>query len=168
MKTIMLILLVSLVAAPVFGSPAYSLDGLLVRAKFVCIAEVSTFDGTTVTLKVKSELRGKLGTNSLSFPVVTRLGKPEIGKRYFVFSQGHDYWGSPKNEIKLSQGLKGQKSYCGWLMLPIQTEKGVELVKGAFSAKFRKPKEGIGPVTLDQARQLVKQARFKGEEAPKP
>ncbi len=154
-----------LLAVPVLASPPYTLEGLLVRAKFVCIAEVSTFDGTNVSLKVQSELRGDLGTDSLSFKVVTSLGRPEKGKQYFVFSQGHDHWGDPKREIKMSQGIIGQASYCGWLMLPIQKEKGVEIVKNAFSAKVKKPEDRTSPLSLDQAKELVKQTKFKGDKS---
>ncbi len=151
-----------LFAAPLLGAPAYPLDELLVRAKFVCIADVSAFDGKTVSLKVQSKLRGDLDTDTLSFKVDTALGKPEKGQRYFVFSQGHDQWGKPKDEIRLSQGLHGQGSYCGWLMLRIYRENGVNMVKNAYSFKFRKPEDGIGPVTLAQAQQLVTQTKFKG------
>ncbi len=168
MKTILGIVLGSLVAGPVLAAPAYPLDELLARAKFVCIAEVSGFDGATVLLKVQSELRGQLHTNNLSFPVETSLGKPEQGKQYFVFSQGHDHWGDPKNQIQMSQGMHGQGSYCGWLMFPIEQEKGVEVVSRAYSFQFRRAEEGIGPLTLDQAKQLVERTTFKGEKNSEP
>ena len=164
MKTIVGVLLATLVAVPVFAAPAYPLDELLVRAKFVCVAEASAFDGTNVSLKVESQLRGDLANTNMTFKVEIAWGKPEEGKRYFVFSQGHDHWGEPKEEIKLSQGLDCQGSYCGWIMLPIQQEKGVEIVKNAFSFKLRKPEEGIGPLTLNEAKQLVRQTKFKGKE----
>ena len=138
MKTIIATFLVGLVAAPAFAAPAYPLDELLVRAKFISIGEATAFDGTNVSLRVESQLRGDLGTSNLTFKVETAWGKPEKGSRYFVFSQGHDRWGDPKEEIKLSQGLDCQGSYCGWIMLPIKKEKGTELVKNAFSFKFRK------------------------------
>jgi len=163
MKTIVGVLLVALAAVPVFAAPAYPLDELLVRAKFVCVAEAATFDGTNVTLKVQSQLRGDLTTNSLTFKIDTSLGKPEEGSRYFVFSQGHDRWGKPKDEIKLSQGMHGQGGYCGWLMLPIKTVNGTEQVHNAYTFKFRKAGEGRRPLTLEEAVEIVKQTKFKGE-----
>ena len=161
MKTIFTVFLIGLAAVPAFAAPAYPLDALLVRAKFVCIAEATAFDGTNVSLKVESWLHGDLGAGSLTFKVETDWGKPEKGSRYFVFSQGHDHWGNPKDDVKLSQDLDCQGSYCGWLMLPIQKDKEAEIVKNAFSFKFRKPEEGIGPLTLDQAKQLVRETAFK-------
>lgn len=167
MKTIVGIVLVSLISTSAFAAPAYPLDELLLRAKLVCIAKVTSFDDTHVSLEVQSKLRGDLATTR-TFKVDTSLGTPEKGSRYFVFSQGHDRWGKPKDEIKLSQGIRGQGSYCGWFMLPIQNEKGVEIVRNAFSSRFRKPEEGIGPLTLEQARQLVGQTRFKGQQGSEP
>jgi len=121
----------------------------------VCIAEATAFDGTNVSLRAQSELRGDLGTNSLSFKVDTAWGKPEKGKRYFVFSQGHDRWGEPKNVIMLSQGLHGQGSYRGWLMLPIKKVNGIEQVHNAYTFKFRKAREGRRPLTLQEAKTLA-------------
>jgi hypothetical protein len=163
MKTILCTALLSLVAAPVFAAPPYPLDELLVRAKFVCIAEATAFSGTNVSLNVQSELRGDLTTSNLTFRVDTFLGKPEKGTRYFVFSQGHDRWGEPKNQIKLSQGMRGQGSYCGWIMLPIKTVKETEQVHNAYTFKFRKAGEGRRPLILEEAIELVKQTKFKGE-----
>lgn len=41
-------------------------------------------------------------------------------------------------------------------MLPIETEQGVKIINRAYSFKFRKPEERIAPLTLDQAKTLVK------------
>lgn len=159
MKTVVgIFLLLSLVAAPAFASPAFSLEELLERAKYVCIAEVDAFDGTSTTLTVQTNLRGDPGTKTLSFKVDTLEGKPEKGKRYFVFSQGLDPSGRPANEIKLSQGIEGQAGYCGWIMLPIEKLNGEDIVKSTFSAKFPRPEKGTGGLTLEQAKRLVREA----------
>jgi hypothetical protein len=122
---------------------------------------VARFDGTNVTLKVQDKLRADPATDALTLTVDAVWGKPATNGRYFVFSQGNDQWGDPKNEAKLGQGLDGQGSYCGWLMLLIQNVKGDTVVKSAYSFKFRTPGEGIGPLTLDQAKQLVRETTFK-------
>ena len=164
MKTkIVVAALFSMLAAPALAAPAYPLDGLLVRAKFVCVADVSGFDGTNVVLVVQTNLRGEPGRNTLCFKVDAEWGKPEKGQQYFVFSQGHDHWGEPKDEIKLSQGLDCQGSYCGWIMLPIKKTDGVVVVQNAYSFKFRKPEERIGPLTFEQAKELVEKTEFKTE-----
>lgn len=168
MKTkIVIAALFSMLAAPTLAAPAYPLDGLLVRAKFVCVADVSEIDGTNIVLVVQTNLRGEPGTNTLRFKVDAEWGKPEKGQQYFVFSQGHDRWGEPKDEIKLSQGLDCQGSYCGWIMLPIKTTNGLTTVQNAFSFKFRKPEEGIGPLTFEQAKELVEKIEFKAEKNSK-
>lgn len=152
--------LLCLLNAPVLAAPQYPLEELLVRAKVVVIAEVTNLNGTDVTLRVVGRLRGDPGAESLTFTVI-ESDKPEKGKRYFVFSQGHDRWGDPKNEVKLSQGLKCQGSYCGWIMLPIEKANGEDIVKNAYSFKFRKPEEGISALTLAQAQELVRETSFK-------
>ncbi len=55
MKTMLGIVLCSLVAWQALAAPAYPLEELLTRAKFVCIAQVSEFDGAIVSLRVQSE-----------------------------------------------------------------------------------------------------------------
>lgn len=168
MKTIFSLLFGMMVAGPVLAAPAYPLDELLVRAKVVCIVDVARFDGTNLVLTVQEQLRGNSGTTSLTFAVDAAWGKPEQGKRYFVFSQGNDQWGEPKREIKLSQGLDCQGSYCGWIMLPIEQVNGKDIVQSAYSFKFRRPDEGIGPLTLDQAKELVRMADFNTKESSEP
>lgn len=160
--------LLCLLAAPAFAAPAYPLEGLLLRAKFVCVSTVKTFDGTNVVLAVQTNMRGDPGTNTLRFRVDVEWGLPEKGQPYFVFSQGYDHWGEPKNEIKLSQGLDGQGSYCGWIMLPIKTTNGVATVQNVHSFQFRKPEEGIGPLTLDQAKELVQRTQFGTDKNSEP
>jgi hypothetical protein len=163
MKTIIGIFLVSLAAAPALAAPAYPLEDLFVRAKFVCVAEATEFDGTNVILDVQSQLRGDFAKSNMTFKVEAIWGKPEKGMRYFVFSQGHDRWGNPKDEVKLSQGLDGQGSCCGWLMLPITMVKETEQVHNAYTFKFRKAGEGRRPLTLEKATDIVKQTTFKKE-----
>ena len=148
-----------LLTASAFAAPAYPLDELLLRAKVVCVADVATSDGTNVVLAVQTNMRGDPGTNTLRFKVDAAWGLPEKGQRYFVFSQGDE----PKDEIKLSQGLDCQVSYCGWIMLPIIEIDGVLVVKNAFSFKFRKPEDGMGPLTFEQAKVLVEKPEFKNE-----
>lgn len=169
MKRIKSILpLLCLLAAPAFAAPAYPLEGLLLRAKFVCVSTVKTFDGTNVVLAVQTNLRGDPGRNTLRFKVDVEGGLPERGHLYFVFSQGDDHWGEPKNEIKLSQGLDGQGSYCGWIMLPIKATNDVATVQNAYSFKFRTPEKGIGPLTFDQAKELVQRTPFRTDKNSEP
>jgi len=168
MKTIVAMILAMIVAGSALAAPAYPLDELLVRAKIICITDVAAFDGTNVVLTMQEPLRGDSGATSLTFAVDVAWGKPEQGRRYFVFSQGNDQWGEPKNEIKLSQGLDCQGSYCGWIMLPIEQLNGEDIVKSAFSFKFRKPEEGVGPLTLEQAKELVRVADFNREKTSEP
>jgi len=155
MKIIMATFIISLFAMPVIGAPAFPFEELLLRAKFVCIADATSFDGSNVVLNVLTNLRGNTGTNVFFFKVDTTWGNPKQGRQYFVFSQGHDYWGVPKSEIKLSQGLDGQGSYCGWIMFPIEKTNGMEVVQNAHSNKFRKPEEKMGLLSLEQAKALV-------------
>ena len=148
----------------VVAAPAYPLEGLLVRAKFVFIAKASFFQDNKVALRVVAKLRGDPESQESKFTFRGIAGaKPEKGDRYFVFSQGHDHFGGPKDTIKMSQGLKGQAGYCGWIMLPIREEKGLAFVNNAFSLRFK----NAGPLTLAQARTLVKETKFKGQSKKK-
>ena len=95
--------------------------------------------------------------NSLTFDSYKVVSKK--GSRYFVFSQGNDVFGDPKNTIRLGQGVGGQPSYTGWIMLPIEVEKGKEYVRGASIVKEHK----AVAATLDRVKRLVGETEFKPE-----
>ena len=68
------------------------------------------------------------------------------------------FWG-PQNTIRLGQGVGGQPSYTGWIMLPIEVEKGKEYVRGASIVKEHK----AVAATLDRVKRLVGETEFKPE-----
>jgi hypothetical protein len=168
-KSAAVLVVLTVLAASALAAPPYPVEGLLLRAKYVFVAQVSGFENGKVALKVATRLRGDPETDELTFLFQDITGtEPRKGERFFVFSQGHDQWGQPKDEIRMAQGLHSQGSYCGWIMLPIHAENGLDIVKNAFSFKFRKPEGGLAPLTLEQAKELVKEAKFKAEFSETP
>jgi hypothetical protein len=164
MKSAIMLVVLVVLAGSALAAPPYPVEALLLRAKYVFVAQVSGFESGKVSLKVTTRLRGDPETDALTFLFLDITGtEPRNGELFFVFSQGHDQWGQPGDEIKMSQGLDCQGSYCGWIMLPIHSEKGLDIVKNAFSFKFRKPEEGLAPLTLEQVKELVKETKFKAE-----
>jgi len=157
MKKMLLCLAASAFATgPALASYPWPLEDLLRRAKFVFIAEASPLDGGKVTLKVKTRLHGDFPADTLSLKFLDPAGpKPEVGRRYFVFSQGLGR-GEPRNVVALKQAFSGQGGHSGWIMHPIEKRGEVEIVRYAFSYKFGKVKDEPTPVTLPQAQELVK------------
>lgn len=152
-----------------FASPPWSLEGLLTRAKFVFVGKVTAIEGERVSLEVISWERGKGEKESFAFRLAGLADrKPEKGELYFVFSQGHDSFGEPKDEVQTSHGLEGQRGYTGWIMLRIVKKADVEQIENAYSFVLTKSVEDAfkTPVTLQQAKQLAKEGRFKEERKP--
>ena len=103
------------------------------------MGKVAKFDETTVVVTVESKLRGDPGAEPLTFKFIdTDSGIPRVGKRYFIFSQGNDTYGKPKNEIQLNQSRAGQVSFTGWIMFVIEKREGKEYIEGALFPQERR------------------------------
>ena len=106
---------------------------LLQRAKVVFVGGVTEMQAGRVTIQVGRCLRGEIESDLFRFDFVDLArGKPEKGVRYFVFSQGPNPRREPEDVIQLYQGIGGQRSYCGWIMLPIRDIGDRDIVAGAF------------------------------------
>jgi hypothetical protein len=106
MKTVPLaVLALGLVSSVAVASPPWLLEGLLTRAKIVFIGKVTGIEKRSVTLEVVSWERGKNEKKSFTFLLADDERKPEKDERYFVFSQGNDEFGEPKDVVQTRQGL---------------------------------------------------------------
>lgn len=114
---IMLAIACSSLPSPALSAPRYPLEGLLRRAKHVLIVNLTSRTSTNVTFQITKVLRGddKLKTITLDHTVSDHeffRGTEGL----LLFSQGDNYTGEPKSVLRIHQPMKGQASYCGWIL----------------------------------------------------
>ena len=159
------ILLIGSWIAP--AAPNYPLEILLLRSETVFIGRVSTATDEKVILTVSKVLRGsnQLMNGNLAFRRDSGGSPPTKGATFFVLSQGDNHFGKPEQIISIGQPSKGQAGYRGWIMLPIIREEKTEIVGLIGSSKVKAYR---GMLTLDQAKQLVREADYKPDLYGKP
>jgi len=153
-----------------FGSPPYPLGSLFRRAETVLIVNMSSDTDTDASFEVTQILRGdaKLQRLSLGRSLAGR-DLPKNTQSLLLFSQGDNYWGPPKDSFQVGQGIKGQASYRGWILMdgPGQSTEKLDRLKellkqnpykpdlhGRLSARILlpaeiKPDDGAHPAKLD-------------------
>ena len=153
------LLIGSFVVSPAPAGMPLPLDALLERAKIVYIGKVVKHDEKNLTIALESRLRGDPGAGPMAFGAGDYIRDPAVGSRYFVFSQGNDHWGGPRDRIRQFQEGGGQASYTGWYMFLIEKKEGKEYVRGAFASKRYKNV----PLTLEQSKKLARESSFNPE-----
>jgi hypothetical protein len=159
------------------ASPALSLEGLLERSEMVFVGRLLTVSkgrpemvdvgnaGTVSNGKVSFDvveiLRGDTYKAGESLRLVGFLDEPviRVGETYLVISQGDNHYGQPPSVVSYGQGIKGQSSYCGWLMFPIKEKAGAKVVDLVYSR--RRGAGYAGGLPFDEVKALVEENRYK-------
>jgi hypothetical protein len=141
-----------LLAAPALASPAWPIEELLHRSDQVLVGSVKA-DGKTVEVATTRWLRGK-GPAALHFTLASD-SSPLPAECLFI-SQG-DARGTPTNEVRFDQDIKGQAGYRGWLAFRLERRPdGHLLVLGLHHQT--KAGLSIEPVPLEDLQAIVDRA----------
>jgi hypothetical protein len=117
MTVIRIFLLLFCTAAIAFGAPAYRLEELLPRAKYVVVVAITSRTSTTATFQVLQIWRGDDIPKKLVLSHTHAENEfPKDTDRLLLFSQGDDFHGPPMAEFRIGQPIKGQASYRGWIL----------------------------------------------------